>query len=76
MRECAELEGNLDWVVGLEFAGAHRVLENVHGGIEGRGAARLEVPGIDAGALARDEKHELVEVGGLQRGVEEDVSYL
>lgn len=76
MRECAEFEGNLDRVVGLEFAGAHRVLKNGYGGVEGRGAARLEVPGIDACALARDEKHELVEVGGLQGGVEEDFAYL
>ena len=76
MREGAEFEGNLYCIVGLEFAGAHRVLKNVYGGIEGRGAARLEVSGIDACAFARDEEHELVEVGRLQRGVEEDFSHL
>ena len=72
MRERAEFEGNLYRVVGLEFAGAHGVLENVDGGIEGGGAARFEVSGIDACAFARDEEHELVEVGRLQGGVEED----
>jgi len=76
VRECAEFEGDLYCVVGFQFAGAHRLLEDIYGGIEGRGAAGFEVPGIDACALARNEEHEFVEVGGLERGVEEDFAYL
>ena len=76
VRECAEFEGDLYCVVGFQFAGAHRLLEDIYGGIEGRGAAGFEVPGIDACALARNEEHEFVEVGGLQSSVEEDFADL
>jgi hypothetical protein len=76
MREGAEFEGDFYGIVGLEFAGVHGVLEDGYGGVEGGGATCLEVAGIDACAFARDEEHEFVEVGGLEGGVEEDVSYL
>ena len=74
--EGAKFEGDFDGVVGAEFSGAHGVFENVYGGVEGGGAAGFEVAGVDAGALARNEEHELVEVGGIQRGVEEDFADL
>ena len=45
-------------------------------GIECRRAARLEVPGIDPRPFTRHQKHELVEVGELQRGVQKDVCHL